>query len=96
METFEGKFARISYEIELNGDASGPVTVQLLIQTEAEDDEDQGRDARLTCARIENKNSMKFEDTNYLDEMEKKLDIAIKKGFTLNQLFQLIDQEIKD
>ena len=43
-------------------------------------------DAKLTSARIENKNSLELKDANYVDDMEKKLDIAVKKGFTLKKL----------
>ena len=40
IEELEGSLVRISYEIELDTDPSAPTAVQLLIQTEAEEDED--------------------------------------------------------
>ena len=59
IQMMEGSLVSISYEIELDTDPSSPITVQLLVQTEDDEDVDQGMDAKLTSARIENKGAMK-------------------------------------
>ena len=50
----------------------------------------------MTSARIENKNSKHFQNTNFLEEFDKKLSAAVKKNFTLKQLRCLIEQEIRE
>lgn len=96
VEHFEGGYSRISFEIELSIDPTTIKTVQLMVKTDIGEDTDYEMDARMTSVRIENKNSIHFQNTSYLDELDKKLDIAIKKAFTFRQLFELIDQEIRD
>ena len=95
METFDGGYARISFEIQLAEDPDQLKKVQLMVQTQVEEDEEQGMDSKLTSVHIENKTA-KFQSKSYLDEFEKKLEIAVKKKFTLKKLIQLIDQEIRD
>ena len=83
MESFEGGYVRVTFQIELPVDPSTAKTVQLMVQTDADEDSDQGMDARVTSARVENKNSIHFQNTGYLDDLDKKLAAAVKRRFTL-------------
>ena len=83
MESFEGGYVRVTFQIELPVDPSTAKTVQLMVQTDADEDADQGMDARVTSAHVENKNSIHFQNTGYLDDLDKKLAAAVKRRFTL-------------